>query len=175
MNFWTPTFHSWGKGLVVEDMPWYLLFDYVEVFKYDESSNEFNLHWRDDFNSFDSGRWHKASGTFASNSSEFHSSNAYTEDGNLVLKMEHQESNSEDNTTLDNVGKSFPKQPLHAKEGHADSIEIPPVHDAFVDSHLFSKHATHSDKHLTKHHEKEYIDHHDDYYVDREGRMVVDH
>ncbi len=89
--------------------------------------------------------------------------------------MEHQEGNNEDNATLDNVGKNFPKQPLHAKEGHADSIEIPPVHDAFVDSHLFGKHASHSDKHLTKHHEKEYIDHHDDYYVDEEGRTLVDH
>lgn len=56
-----------------------------------------------------------------------------------------------------------------------DSIEIPPVHDAFVDSHLFEKHAIHSDKHLIDHHEKEYIDHHDDYYVDHEGRMIVEH
>lgn len=73
MNLWTPTFNSWGRGLQLEDMPWYLMFDYVEVFKYDEKANEFNLHWRDDFNAFDSARWHKASGTFAANSSVFHS------------------------------------------------------------------------------------------------------
>ena len=34
MNFWTPTFHSWGRDLSAEDMPWYLLFDYVEVYDY---------------------------------------------------------------------------------------------------------------------------------------------
>ncbi len=166
MNFWTPTFHSWGKGLEVEDMPWYLLFDDVEVYTFNVESNEFDLHWRDDFNAFDSGRWHKASGTFASNSSEFHSANAYTENGNLVLKMEREEG-QENAPALHNLGKHFPKQPLHAKEGHADSIEIPPVHDAFVDSHLFGKHSSHhSEKHLVKHHEKQYIDHHDDYYAD---------
>ena len=35
MNFWTPTFHSWGAGLDPKDMPWYVLYDYVEVFDYD--------------------------------------------------------------------------------------------------------------------------------------------
>ena len=37
MNFWTPTFHSWGKDLDAVDMPWYVLYDYVEVFTYDEA------------------------------------------------------------------------------------------------------------------------------------------
>jgi len=34
MNFWTPTFPAWGAGLNASDMPWYLLFDYVEVYSY---------------------------------------------------------------------------------------------------------------------------------------------
>jgi hypothetical protein len=34
MNFWTPTFHSWGEGFNPADMPWYVLYDYVEVFTY---------------------------------------------------------------------------------------------------------------------------------------------
>ena len=34
MNFWTPTFHSWGQGFDPADMPWYALYDYVEVFTY---------------------------------------------------------------------------------------------------------------------------------------------
>ena len=38
MNFWTPTFHSWGKDLDPVDMPWYALYDYVEVFTWDEDS-----------------------------------------------------------------------------------------------------------------------------------------
>ena len=88
MNFWTPTFHSWGKGLDATDMPWYVLYDYVEVFTYNEHLNEFEFHWRDDFNAFDSGRWHKASGGFEANSSVFYPQNVYTSGGNLVIKME---------------------------------------------------------------------------------------
>ena len=64
MNFWTPTFDSWGAGLKHEDMPWYVLYDYVEVSKWNASTNDFELHWRDDFDNFDSSRWHKASGSF---------------------------------------------------------------------------------------------------------------
>jgi len=69
-------------------MPWYLLYDYVEVFKYDHDANEFHLHWRDDFETFDSLRWHKATGGFDANSSEFHPENVSVKAGNLVLKME---------------------------------------------------------------------------------------
>lgn len=36
MNFWTPTFESWGAGFNAVDMPWFVLYDYVEVFTYDE-------------------------------------------------------------------------------------------------------------------------------------------
>lgn len=41
MNFWTPTFHSWGQGFDDEDMPWYTMYDYVEVYTFDKHSNEF--------------------------------------------------------------------------------------------------------------------------------------
>ena len=88
MNFWTPTFHSWASGFDPIDMPWYLLFDYIEVYTYDELLHQFDFHWRDDFDAFDSGRWHKASGGFEANSSVFYPSQVYTSGGNLVLKME---------------------------------------------------------------------------------------
>ena len=78
MNFWTPTFHSWGQGLDAADMPWYVLYDYVEVYKWCPEDEDFKFHWRDDFDFFDSGRWHKASGTFPANSSVFHQSNVFT-------------------------------------------------------------------------------------------------
>ena len=96
MNFWTPTFHSWGKGFDAADMPWYVLYDYVEVYKYNAERNEFDLDWRDDFNAFDTTRWHKASGSFETNSSTFSPENVYTENGNLVIKMEPMESHIEE-------------------------------------------------------------------------------
>ena len=88
MNFWTPTFETWGFGLDASDMPWYLLYDYVEVHKYDEDTKDFHLQWRDDFDTFDTLRWHKATGGFNANSSEFHPENVSVKAGNLVLKME---------------------------------------------------------------------------------------
>ena len=69
-------------------MTWYLLFDYIEVYSYNPDTKGFDYEWRDDFNEFDQTRWHRASGTFEANSSIFYPSNVYTQDGNLVIKME---------------------------------------------------------------------------------------
>jgi len=91
MNFWTPTFPTWSTGLNSKDMPWYLLVDYVEVYKYDEKTKKFDLNWRDDFNELDPKRWHKLSGTFEGSTSNFSPSNVFTKDGNLVIKMEPSE------------------------------------------------------------------------------------
>ena len=88
MNFWTPTFHSWGKGLDPADMPWYVLYDWVEVYNYNPSNGQFDLDWRDDFQRFDYSRWHKASGSFETNSSVFVPENVYVENGKMVIKME---------------------------------------------------------------------------------------
>jgi len=89
MNFWTPTFHSWGQGFDDKDMPWYVYYDYVETYTYNNDTKGFDFHWRDDFNTFDSNRWHKSDNTtFDSNSTTFRSSQAYVLNGNLVLKME---------------------------------------------------------------------------------------
>ena len=107
MNFWTPSFHSWGKGFDPADMPWYVLYDYVEVFTYDEAHNQFVFHWRDDFDSFDSSKWHKASGGFDSNSSVFHPSNVYTTGGHLVLKMEPEHSSLEEHEIEHRIRESF--------------------------------------------------------------------
>ena len=96
MNFWTPTFHSWGKNLDPSTMPWYLMYDYVEVFTYNEDRDEFEFDWRDDFDEFDSNRWHKASGGFEANSSVFYPSNVFTLAGNLVIKMEPSEDHTLD-------------------------------------------------------------------------------
>lgn len=99
----------------------------------------------------------------------------FTEDGALVLKMEpshhHDHTHFVEHHLTENFGKQIPREPLHAKhhanEQVSDSIEIPPVHDAFVDSHLYSKHP-HSEAHLVSHHEVEYDDdsdgHHSHHY-----------
>ena len=89
MNFWTPTFESWGKGFNAADMPWYVLYDYVETFTYNSETKGFDFHWRDDFVSFDANKWHKSDNTtFDANSTTFRASQSYVRDGHLILKME---------------------------------------------------------------------------------------
>ena len=89
MNFWTPTFDSWGHGFDAADMPWEVLYDYVETYTYNSHTKGFDFHWKDDFNTFDSNKWHKSDNTtFDANSTTFRASQAFVRDGTLVLKME---------------------------------------------------------------------------------------
>ena len=89
MNFWTPTFESWGKGFNAADMPWLVHYDYVETYVYNSLTKGFDFHWRDDFDDFDSRRWHKSDNTtFDANSTTFRASQSYIDDGCLILKME---------------------------------------------------------------------------------------
>lgn len=117
MNFWTPTFHSWGAGFDAADMPWYVLYDYVEVYRYDGDGDSFELAWRDDFNRFDETRWHKASGSFENNSSVFHPSNVYTSNGNLVIKMEPLDGHEAEHEHHAEQSHSL----LHAGDVHGDA------------------------------------------------------
>ena len=88
MNFWTPTFDSWGHGFNSAGMPWYARYDYVEVYKWN-GGDGWDFYWRDDFDSFDDSRWLKSENwTFESNSSTFYGSQVYTENGALHLKLE---------------------------------------------------------------------------------------
>ena len=95
MNFWTPVDHPWAEGFDDKDMPWYLLYDYVEVYSWNEHENEFEFKWRDDFDDFNTNRWHKAEGGFEANSSTFCPDNVYTSHGKLVIKMEPEEEHLE--------------------------------------------------------------------------------
>ena len=89
MNFWTPTFESWGNGFDAADMPWYVRYDYVETYTWNTETKGFDFHWRDDFGTWDAQRWHKSDNTtFDANSTTFRASQAYIEDHHLVLKME---------------------------------------------------------------------------------------
>ena len=39
MNFWTPTFDKWGRGLDEAQMPFYTKYDYVEAYDWDASTD----------------------------------------------------------------------------------------------------------------------------------------
>ena len=89
MNFWTPTFKSWAQGFDAKDMPWDVEYDYVETYVYNTETKGFDFNWRDNFNTFDTSRWHKSDNTtFDANSTTFRASQAFIKEGKLVLRME---------------------------------------------------------------------------------------
>ena len=89
MNFWTPTFDSWGGGRDDSSMPWYIFYDYVEVYTYNWDTNGFDFHWRDDFHTYDTSRWYVKEGWgFNDNSSNFYQSQVWADGEVLVMKME---------------------------------------------------------------------------------------
>ena len=90
MNFWTPTWDDWGSGRDDSTMPWYAKYDFVETYDWNQDNDTFTLRWRDDFDgALDETRWYRSENwTFDSNSSTFMKNHVYTEDGNLVLKMD---------------------------------------------------------------------------------------
>ena len=164
MNFWTPTFHSWGEGFNPVDMPWYALYDYVEVFTYEPEHNEFHFHWRDDFDSFDSGKWHKAAGGFQSNTSVFHPANAYTSGGHLVLKMEPELTHEEELRVEHELAESFNMDMAHPMMmPHAD----PYHHEELGMDLLMGPYPMNSSKKTTENkldHYTNWTDHDRDYY-----------
>jgi len=108
MNLWTPTGDdALSRGLDDSKMPWFALYDYVEVYRWEESTNEFMFGWRDDFHDFNHNRWHKAEGGFEENSSAFCPDNVYTSHGKLVIKMDTEENHKKELEGYNEPGHHF--------------------------------------------------------------------
>ena len=61
----------------------------MEAYTFNSLTGGFEFHWKDDFNTFDTGKWHKADNTtFEANSSVFRASQAKVNNGSLILTME---------------------------------------------------------------------------------------
>jgi hypothetical protein len=96
MNFWTPTWMPWGEGVDLNSMPWFVHYDYVEAYTYNWNTHGFDFAWRDNFDYFDTGRWVISDWwNFGGSDTMFMHNNVYVENGNLVLRMDHQYHNNE--------------------------------------------------------------------------------
>ena len=84
-NTWISCSIPWVGELDRSNLPQYQYVDWIEYYSYDDGN--FNLEWRDDFNSFDTSRWSKATWTFDCNEVDFTTDNVCTEDGYLVLAL----------------------------------------------------------------------------------------
>lgn len=90
MNFWIPSWDKWHNGFDPAEMPWYARYDWVEVYDYTGDENDpFSFRWRDNFDTFDYSRWKKSNNwSFNDNQVTFMDHQVYTENGELVLKLQ---------------------------------------------------------------------------------------
>lgn len=90
-NHWAANIANWVGTFDTSALPAYQYVDYLTYYSYDSTATDpqsvFTLEWTDDFSSFNTSRWSKANWTFGENLCDFLPSNAYTEDGSLVLKL----------------------------------------------------------------------------------------
>ncbi|MCL4551291.1 MAG: family 16 glycosylhydrolase [Bacteroidetes bacterium] len=91
MNVWNPLYPNWAGVWNDSRLPAFSFYDWVAYYKYTPgtgnygTANNFTFDWRDDFNSWDTNRWDKASHTWDSNGCDFVYDNAVFNNGNLVL------------------------------------------------------------------------------------------
>jgi hypothetical protein len=86
MNIWQPSDVNWAGSFSPAELPVYAYYDWVKYYAYTPGSNDnFTLRWTDDFNSFDSTRWQKATHTWDGNNSQFVQENVAFKDGYMIL------------------------------------------------------------------------------------------
>lgn len=86
MNIWQPASVDWAGSFSATQLPAYAYYDWVKYYRYTPGSNDdFTLEWSDDFTTFDTGRWQKATHTWDGNNAQFVTENAVLKDGYLIL------------------------------------------------------------------------------------------
>jgi len=91
MNIWPPAYSDWVGDLNVNQLPFFAYYDWVSYASYTPGSgnvgtgNNFTFQWRDDFNSWDTNRWAKATHTWNGNNSDFIPENCVFSDGKMIL------------------------------------------------------------------------------------------
>ncbi len=88
MNLWASAYADWSGVLDAGALPAYAMYDWVKYYSFTPSAGQpFTLQWTDHFNSFDTGRWEKASHTWDSNQCDFTPANVTLQDGYMILSL----------------------------------------------------------------------------------------
>ena len=92
MNIWSSSFWGWTGPWEDPVLPIKASYDYVSYYKYTpEKKDKFSLSWTDEFDSFDPGRWSKASHTFDGNTCDLSPENVEVKEGILNLTLSNTE------------------------------------------------------------------------------------
>ena len=93
MNIWQPTWVDWVGEFDSDILPVYAFYDWVKYYAYVYGSgntgtdNNFILLWEDDFDSWNTARWQKATHTFDNNNVDFIEENVVFQYGHMILCM----------------------------------------------------------------------------------------
>jgi hypothetical protein len=91
MNIWNPQYENWAGKFYPEALPAFAFYDWVSYYAYTPGSgsygtgNNFTFSWIDNFDSWDTNKWDKATHTFPGNNCDFIQENAVFQDGKLIL------------------------------------------------------------------------------------------
>ena len=91
LNIWNPIAESWVGIWNPKILPAFAFYDWVSYYSYTPgsgnygSSNNFSFQWKDNFDSFDTNRWQKATHTFGGNNCDFIPENCVFKDGKMIL------------------------------------------------------------------------------------------
>lgn len=95
MNAWLPNYPDWVGTFDPGVLPVYAYYDWASYAAYTPGSgsvgtnNDFTPEWKDDFDTWDTNRWEKASHTWYGNNVDFTPSNAVIKYGHLILCLTH--------------------------------------------------------------------------------------
>jgi hypothetical protein len=84
-NAWISCSPEWVGPIDAQRLPQFQKVDWIEYHSY--NNGQFELEWRDDFQTFDDSRWAKANWTFDCNEVDFTADNVSIVDGKLVLAI----------------------------------------------------------------------------------------
>lgn len=91
MNVWNPSYANWVGAWNANVLPAFAYYDWVSYSSFapdsgdNGSNNNFKFQWKDDFNSFDTTRWAKASHTWGGNQCDMYPDNVVFKDGVMIL------------------------------------------------------------------------------------------
>jgi hypothetical protein len=85
-NFWANAISSWVGAFNDSILPRYQFVNWIKYYKYSTNNNLFTLEWTDNFDTFNSSRWAKATHTIEE-FTQFDPANILVKDGTLILAM----------------------------------------------------------------------------------------
>ncbi len=125
MNIWPPNYPDWVGNFNSADLPSYAIYDWARYYAYvpgtgnTGTGNDFIQLWHDDFESWNTSRWQKATHTWDGNNCDFIHANAVFQGGFFILCL----------TTPTATGYRGPTLPVDSEQGALpEKIHLSPAY-----------------------------------------------